>query len=289
MSALGWQSRIEMEQVLDAPGVRIMRARPKVRAVDGLAVVFCSANQPDAIYPEFCGRTALIGKHALFVIETDRAWFARPGLVDLVAEEIRAEMVQNGLSSLVTLGLSLGAFPALSFAQQLPVDLAVSFSPRFSPDRRIVPDPRLLPEDLEPGWSFAAPTVEAGLRKVKAAVVIHGTLGYDRPHLRRFPDLPHVEHLVLPGAGHVSTLRLRERGQLSAVVDAALRLDKTAVVQAVTQAGGLPRRHVKVRGRLLIDGFAMYLERIRIEKILHHRDSLRGSADKSIPQKGTLR
>lgn len=278
-----------MEQVLDAPGVRILRARPNTRAVDGLAVVFCSANQPDASHPEFCGRMALAGKHALFVIETDRAWFARPGLADLVAGVIRAEMAQHGFASLVTLGLSLGAYPTISFAQLLPIDLAISFSPRFSPDRKIVPDPRLLPEDLEPGWAFAAPTLEAGLRAVKAAVVIHGTLGYDRSHLNRFPILPHVDHLVIPGAGHVCTSWLREHGQLFPVVDAALRLDKAAVVHAVTQAGGRPRHHLKVRARFLMDGFAMYLERIRIEKILHHRDTLRGSVEKSISQKGASR
>jgi hypothetical protein len=130
----------------------------------------------------------------------------------------------------------MGGFAALAFAEKLPVRTAIAFVPRFSPDGRIVRDPRLKAKLRLCRDRFPFRTVVPGLAAAGHALVLHGDQGPDRPHVVKFAMPATAEHWVLPDCGHHVGQRLRTRAALDPVITGALSQDwdkmRTALLSA---------------------------------------------------------
>ena len=149
-----------------------------------------------------------------------------------------------------TLGFSMGAYPAIAFAERVPVRHAVALSPRFSPDPAIVPDPRDRPGIARLSGKLALPTLAPGLARLQGGIILHGMRGPDLRQFRHIHAPTQVDHWLLPHAGHFVVEWLRRHDRMEAVILAGLQGDRAASTRLLTDLGAL--RHRSLRARLIL-------------------------------------
>jgi hypothetical protein len=91
-------------------------------------------------------------------------------------------------------------------------------------------------------------------------LVLHGSRGFDLPHVALFDCPATAQHWILPGAGHDVAADLRRRDRLTGVTLAALSGDRGALAQQLREAGAEPRHSPRAR-RALALGRAIYAVR----------------------------
>lgn len=199
---------------------------------------------------EFLGTMTALGRAWLFVVDRERSFYAQPGMADRIAALALDEMQRTGSAFVDTLGQSMGSFGAVGFATRLPVRVALAFGPRYSPDSRIVPDPRF--DHILPRFHgrFPFPTLDAWLRAAGQAVVLYGDRGPDLAHHVRLSAPPGAIHRILRGVGHDLPHVLRTRGQLFALIQTALSADRAALDAVLEEIGFRDPGRLRLRERL---------------------------------------
>ncbi|SMY09372.1 hypothetical protein [Flavimaricola marinus] len=232
---------MDLTRLVETPDMIVTRgSMPDMSGVP--VVVFASAAEEtrQAITLEFVQQLAMIGRPAIWIADPNETWYATEGFVDRACAIIETEMARLGATQIDTIGASMGAFGALAFAERLPVRTAIALGTRFTPDRRIVPDPRRK-KLLRPYLSkFPFRTIEAGMAAAEHAVVVHGDRGFDQPHVLRIEPPETTEHWVVPECGHLVGKKLRERNAFQPFVRSALAQDWDRMREALRSADARP-------------------------------------------------
>ena len=155
-----------------------------------------------------------------FVIDKQCTWYTATG-TDVVRH---LSPVLGRFRKVVTLGNSMGGYGALFFASRLPnCASAISFAPQFSMDPRVVPKEKRWREYRERIVDWPRQHLLQGLPE---SVPLHIFFGarerrdYPQRDLFKIHATPHMFIYVLNGAAHDPARRLRDKGLLTATLDA---------------------------------------------------------------------
>lgn len=232
---------VNLSPVVEDADLVIIRGRTD-RTEGRPIVVFASAGIQvrQAQRLEFIGMIGRLGRPALFIADPNRSWYGHRNIADRITRVISDEKEALGVDAIDTIGASMGGFGALAFAERVNVTNALAFSPRFSPDRRLIEDSRLS-RHLDPYLeTFPFRTAEPGCSAAGSAFVIHGTHPPDLPHIPAYADKTDANQWVLPVPRHEVGQCLRESKTLWAVVSNVMEGRSDAASAAVTGAGAVP-------------------------------------------------
>ena len=225
-----------MELLLDDPLLTIQRlpgqGRRLVVAFSGIGHGFGGMQAA-----EFMGTAADGGRNTvLFVTDTTRSWFTAPGIVDRIAGQVQAELLRLGLPACHTIGNSMGGYGAIRMAREMPVAVALAFSPQVSMDPALMDEHR---------WPEYRPAIVSDRHLPLAACLVPATRNYavfgatsriERNHRALLPeDGPNLTCLMLQGGGHNIVRILKQAGHLVPLVRAAMDTDDARIAD-VTRA-----------------------------------------------------
>lgn len=253
-------SAFALEKLFGDGDITITRGTPQVPSAAPLTVIFDSRTRHFE-KPEFYGTVASMGRHALFIADHKRAWFANPSVLALIVRVVQDEMRRLGCTVIDTLGFSMGGFAAIAYAEKLPVRNALAFSPRYAIDKAMVNDARVRPGLNALGGDAAFRSLDPGLAKLTSAVIVHGTPRDDIVHVRLLRVPQHVDHFVLFGARHNVPALLKNLGLLGAVSQAALSQDRAQVVHLLGSLGAQRRSSPSLGLKLLTLQYRIGLRR----------------------------
>lgn len=164
------------------------------------------------------------GAAALFVRDPAQQWYQYPpDVLEGVAARVRAAAATAGAARIVMLGNSMGGFAALLFGGMVEADAVLAFSPQTCIDP-VHTD--ALGDTRWRQWQAGIPTYFLGDLNDCRAPTGRTTIccGADEPL-----DLAHAQRLgwrhtlqVIDGCDHSVAAQLRDRGLLSATIDAAI-------------------------------------------------------------------
>ena len=245
---------VRMDTLLERKRLSVLRGRRKGKPDTGpLVVVFNSraSVQPERAKMEFKYQVLRQTNRMLQVFDHDDSWYNLDQYYDRMIEVIQREMERTGVDSIITFGSSMGAYAAMSVAADVPVSFALAMAPRFSPNPDIVADNRREEHLRELSPAFVHDTAEAGLQKVKQAVILHGRYGNDRFHIRHFPRRPEIDHWIIPTYDHLVAAFLKRDEMLTDVTDAALAQDRNAIAQILKQKNAIRATSLRYRAMML--------------------------------------
>lgn len=255
------QSRFSLEKLFGDSDIAIMRGTPHLPSPDPLVVIFDSRSSHFG-KPEFIGTIAGMGRHALFIADHKRAWFASPKNHSLIISAVRDEMRRLGCAVIDTLGFSMGGFAAIAYAETLPVQHAMAFSPRYSIDPRQTTDRRVRPGLIGLGNSAVFRSLDPGLAKLHHALVLHGTPQHDLAHVRMLAAPKHVDHFVFAGVDHNVPLWLKKQGLLGALTRVAMAPNRAEAATLLQNFGAERRSRLSMRMTLLNLDYRSRLRRL---------------------------
>lgn len=246
------KKRLRFEMILDEHPLRIEAAKGSSRR---LMVSFTSVGTEREKWPpkEFIGIASQQGKnHVICVTDISRCWMNAEGMARKVVTTISDYILDNGITNLMTMGVSMGAYNALLLGQMMPVQRVIAFAPQYSVHPEVMPD--------EKRWWFFRKQIEKWphremnkLPRDPAKVFIfHGDTADERMHWKKFPSAENVKHYIFSGADHNFVLRLKENDTLRKITVAAINNRIGRMGKVVARAGGLRREDY--------DGFDAALE-----------------------------
>ncbi|RME18736.1 MAG: hypothetical protein D6801_00585 [Alphaproteobacteria bacterium] len=209
-----------------------------------LALSFSGIGPKDGTMPpiEFARIATAGGLHnALFIIDPKRTWLNGDGLIERIADIVRAFAENVGAEETVALGHSMGGFAAIVMSGFIPMKSAVAFSPQVSVHPDIAGD--------DPRWMYFRRHItrhrlgSAADHMVPETAyhVFHGANVAERPQRDRFPVAANLSHLVLPRITHQVPQKLKEVRLLGKVVRAALN-NRARIVRETLKPLGAHRR-----------------------------------------------
>lgn len=183
---------------------------------------------------EFVGTASDGGKNTvLFLTDRRRSWFTTPGLVARMADMVRLELDRAGLAGCHTIGNSMGGYGAIRMSLEMPVAVALAFSPQVSMDRQVIDESRWEEHRAAIDLRNHLPLWECLVPGTRYYAVFGGDSRPERAHRNLLPDTPGLTCLLLPGGGHNIVRLLKEAGELTPLVQAMLDTDDNGI-QAVT-------------------------------------------------------
>ena len=195
---------------------------------------------------EFVASASANGEnHVLFVIDRKRSWFTQPGVIERTCAETQTLMAKIGCEAVSTLGNSMGGYGAILLGKYLPVSACVAFAPQYSMNRLIV---------FERRWRKHRPNIRrapvwglnAALSERTRYLIVYGDDPQDLKHQRKFRTADNLTMAVLPGGGHSPAARLKELGQLQAVLTCGLAGDSDTFWQIMDMCS-IPDDHISPR------------------------------------------
>lgn len=150
--------------------------------------------------------------HVLCVTDISRSWMNGDGLADVIVDTICDYALTHGITELVGVGTSMGAFNALILGLTLPFSRIIALTPQYSVHPDIMPD--------EPRWKFFRkqiaqwpyPKLDALPEVPCEIVMLHGDSAGELRHWRKIPTAPNLTHFILPNMDHNFPTQLRENG-----------------------------------------------------------------------------
>ncbi len=214
----------------------------RMQGRDQRLVVSFSGWGPDLSVPQgagFVGTCSMGGENTvLFVADTARSYFTKPGMVETIAQHIEAERSRIPEAELVTFGDSMGGYGALLMADTVGATRAVGFAPtidftpqamgvrRFSRakgDFRKVPPPQPLSKLRYEGVEL---------------FVVFGINRTDAPHITELDVSPSRHIAIIPTAPHIIPTWLKKKGRLEEFANAAIKGDLPAWQNAIHSLRG---------------------------------------------------
>lgn len=212
---------------------------------DGGIVVFTSyhANAAKRGLLEFAASASHNGaRHCLFVTDRRQGWFQGRTFSAAVLRVVSNYVARHRLRRLMTVGVSMGGYGALSYAADLGAKSALAFAPQYCPR------PDTFPEDTR--WAEARARIpefsRAPLNSVMDSQIqytlLHGRWNAeDKQHWQAFAQGPGIDHFLADNSNHDVIDPLRAAGVLYPVVDAAWEQDQTKMRRLMRQISAVPR------------------------------------------------
>ncbi|THH34734.1 hypothetical protein E4Z66_17350 [Aliishimia ponticola] len=211
----------------------------------GAMVVFTSfhGNAAKRGLLEFAGSASAKGeRHCIFVTDRRQGWFQAPGIAAALLRVIPDYVRQHGITRLMTLGVSMGGYGALSFARDLGADSVLALAPQYSPK------PQAFPADMR--WiearsriaAFTRPDLTDAMGAGTAFTVLHGRASEeDALHVRAFPEGAHIDHYLADGAPHDVIDPLRNAGALYPLIEAVWQGKSDEIRALMQRISAVPR------------------------------------------------
>jgi len=232
-----------LRRVREALMTRSLHASDSLRitATDGAGdlgvVVFTSLHGGFAKegHLEFAGTASAQGaRPCVFVRDLRQAWYQDAADAAVIRDRVSRHFREAGISRLICVGDSMGAYGALVFAADLGAQAVLALGPQYDVSLEAMP--------LDPRWhgyragiaSADLGAVDRWLRPGPEYFVLHGRKGADIVHWTRFPQMPNLHHFLIADMGHSVSGELKARGLLRDVFDAAalMRQDDLDVILA---------------------------------------------------------
>ena len=235
------QQRLAITPICEAEDLLLWRHRGRN---DRLVVCFSGiAKSRDEVPPyEFPRGATENGKnHVLFVADPRRTWLNGPGLIEKIEAEVARIVAEEGITSVSTMGHSMGGFAAIVMAKFMPVENALAFAPQHSVHPEIAGNEHRWKDHLARITEFRVRSVDDYWVDGTTYFVFHGDHPRDQYQRGRFPVRHKLFHTILPDTTHAVPQKLKQAGLLDRVVSLCLA-GKGRKVREVLEPMGAHRR-----------------------------------------------
>ncbi|SDW76547.1 hypothetical protein [Litoreibacter albidus] len=232
---------LEFELLHDAHPLRIESAAGSSPC---LIVSFTSVGQERDKWPpkEFVGLASQDGQnHVICITDISRSWMNSKGMSNLVLTTISDYVLKHGITKVMAIGTSMGAFNALVLGRKMPLARIICFTPQYS----VHPD--VMPEEKR-WWWFRKQIKVWPFKKMDKLpdppvpiYMFHGDTPDERMHWERFPTASNLRHYIFKGADHNFVRNLKGANTLRNIVMAAINDRPGRMGKVVQRAGGLRR------------------------------------------------
>jgi hypothetical protein len=228
-----------------------------------LVVSFTSVGQERDKWPpkEFVGLASQGGRnHVMCITDISRCWMNSKGMSNLIVTKISDYVLEHGITKVMAIGISMGAYNALVLGQKMPLTRIICFTPQYS----VHPD--VLPEETRWRWfrkqitDWPHKQMDKLPKPPVPIYMFHGDTPDERMHWERFPMAPNLKHYIFKGADHNFVRNMKGANTLRKIVVAAINNRPGRLSKVVHRAGGLRREdyadyalaeaHFKVRKKL---------------------------------------
>ena len=150
--------------------------------------------------------------NVLFVKDTARSWYNQLD-IPLIRSQLNDQPV-------ITIGNSMGAFHAVMFALDHPVQKVIAFAVQYSIHPEVVPfDTRYRQyANAVNEWKYR----ELQFNETTEYHFISGDGRAEQKHLELIPDQSNIRKTVIPGAGHKVARKLKDQGRLYTLIEEIL-------------------------------------------------------------------
>lgn len=211
-----------------------------------LVVSFTSVGQERDQWPprEFVGLASQQGKnHVMCITDISRCWMNNTDMVELVTSQISDYVMEHGITEMMAIGTSMGAYNALVIGRTLPFSRIVCFTPQYSVHPDVMPD--------EKRWWYFRKQIQNWPNKQMDKLpnppvpiyMFHGDTPDERMHWERFPKAENLRHFIFSGADHNFVRKLKSANVLRKIVTAALNNRPVRLGKVVRRAGGMWREN----------------------------------------------
>ncbi|SFR35088.1 alpha/beta fold hydrolase [Litoreibacter janthinus] len=220
----------------------------RIEAVEGetscLIVSFTSVGQERDKWPpkEFVGLASQNGRnHVMCITDISRCWMNSNGMANLIVTKISDYVLENGITKIMAIGTSMGAYNALVLGRKMPLARIICFTPQYSVH------PEVLPEEKRWWWfrkqitNWPHKQMDKLPKPPTPIYMFHGDTPDERMHWERFPTAPNLRHYIFRGADHNFVRNLKGSNTLRKIVVAAINDRPGRLGKVVQRAGGLRR------------------------------------------------
>ncbi len=175
--------------------------------------------------------------HVVFVTDKQCSWYSHPDLPGQIVEQVLRVATAKGVTSMLTLGNSMGGYGALLFAERLNASVAIGFSPQYSMHHDVIADGR---------WKRFRPFMfDAGLDslgnhltgKLPTFALLGAREAMDMEHLNLLKNLGHTVIWKMERCGHGVAAFLKDRNILSEVFGAMKAVDHNRLTTLLGEFG----------------------------------------------------
>ncbi|MEM7470475.1 MAG: hypothetical protein AAF340_03920 [Pseudomonadota bacterium] len=227
----------------DAHPLRIEAASGRSRC---LMVSFTSVGRQRKNWPpkEFVKMASQDGlNHVIAVTDISRSWMNGKGVARRIHSVISDYILANGITQVMALGSSMGAYCAMVLGRLMPLSRIIAFAPQYSVKPDIVPD--------EPRWwwfrkeieDWPHPALDALPEAPAKIYMFHGDTEDEKRHWRRIGRAENLKHYIFAGSDHDFVARLKEASILHKLVRASINDNPGRLGKVVSRAGGMKRTH----------------------------------------------
>lgn len=209
-----------------------------------LMVSFTSVGMVRDKWPkkEFVGLASQNGKnHVMCISDISRCWMNAPGMVNLITTQISDYVLEHGVTEIMAIGTSMGAYNALILARKIPMSRVICFTPQYSVH------PEVMPEEKRWRWfrkqitNWPHKQMDKLPKPPVPIYMFHGDTPDEQMHWERFPTAPNLRHYIFMGADHNFVGNLKGTNTLRKIVLAAINDRPGRMNKVVQRAGGLRR------------------------------------------------
>lgn len=235
------KKRLKFQSLYDEHPLRIEAAKGSSRR---LMISFTSVGQQRNKWPpkEFIGIASQQGKnHVMCITDISRCWMNSDGMDRKIVTTISDYILDNGITQLMTMGVSMGAYNALLLGRMMPVQRVIAFSPQYSVHPDVVPAEKRW-------WYFRKQITKWPHREMNKlptdpakVFIFHGDTEDEKLHWERYPGADNVRHYIFTGADHKFVERLKDGEVLRKITVAAINDKPGRMGKVVGRAGGMKR------------------------------------------------
>lgn len=224
-------------------------AAVEIRALEGRGeggmIVFTSyhANAAKRGLLEFAASASDGGaRHCIFVTDRRQGWFQGEGVAAAVLRAVSGYVQRHSLRRLMTVGVSMGGYGALSFAAELGAGRALALAPQYCPRPGTFPSDRRWIEARSRITEFSRPALDQAMGGPVQYTLLHGRHNAeDAQHWQAFPQGPGIHHYLADRGSHDVIDPLRAAGILYPVIDAVWQDDQERVKTLMQRIRAVPR------------------------------------------------
>ncbi len=182
-------------------------------------------------------------RHCIFVTDRRQGWFQGRDFSSAVFRAISDYVAHHRLTRLMTVGVSMGGYGAVSYAAELGADSALAFAPQYCPRPGTFPADQRWAEARAQIPEFSRPSLNEAMGSQIQYTLLHSRWNAeDSQHWQAFPEGSNIDHFLADRRSHDVIDPLREAGVLYPMVDAAWGKDRTKMRSLMRKISALPRR-----------------------------------------------
>lgn len=209
-----------------------------------LIVSFTSVGTERGKWPprEFVGMASQGGNnHVMCVSDISRCWMNSDGMDGKIVTAISDYVMDHGITSIMTIGTSMGAYNALVLGRKFPVDRVIAFAPQYSVHPDVMPDEDRWQWFIKQIKEWPHKEMKKLPRRPAKIFMFHGDTPDEQRHWKRFGVADNLTHYIFCGANHNFISNLKRDQKLNQIVRAAINNRPGRLGKVVRRAAGVKR------------------------------------------------